>query len=257
MSFIYNPNSGGGGGTAADVGADSQAFILMAQSATGDLPVKSSATKLNFDAVTSTLMFDNLSGIYADSSSFKNKSPIVSSHAGSISITAASATGAGKNGGAVSITAGSGFSGLGTGGSFTARAGNGTSTREGGNAALFGGDSASGIGGIAYINGGFGSSYATGGGGVSCYGGQGSTVGGDVVIYGGLGPTYGSISLVDSAYNPAFKVSSPGGVAAIGVFNSTPVIKQTVTGSRAGNAALASLLTALSNYGWVVNSSTA
>jgi hypothetical protein len=44
---------------------------------------------------------------------------------------------------------------------------------------------------------------------------------------------------------------------AIGFHNTTPIVKPTVTGSRGGNAALASLLTALANYGLIVNSSTA
>lgn len=43
----------------------------------------------------------------------------------------------------------------------------------------------------------------------------------------------------------------------LGVFNTTPTTKQTVTGSRGGNAALASLLTALAAYGLITNSSTA
>ncbi len=43
----------------------------------------------------------------------------------------------------------------------------------------------------------------------------------------------------------------------IGVFGATPVAKPTVTGSRGGNAALASLLTALANLGWITDSSTA
>jgi hypothetical protein len=45
-----------------------------------------------------------------------------------------------------------------------------------------------------------------------------------------------------------------GGV--LGFFNATPAIKQTVTGSRGANAALASLLTALSNLGLITDSST-
>jgi hypothetical protein len=43
----------------------------------------------------------------------------------------------------------------------------------------------------------------------------------------------------------------------LGVFNVTPTTKQTVTGSRGSNAALASLLTALAAYGLITNSSTA
>jgi hypothetical protein len=43
----------------------------------------------------------------------------------------------------------------------------------------------------------------------------------------------------------------------LGFWNAAPVVQQTVTGSRAGNAALASLLTALATAGLVVDSSTA
>lgn len=43
----------------------------------------------------------------------------------------------------------------------------------------------------------------------------------------------------------------------VGFNGTSPITKPTVTGSRAGNAALASLLTALSNYGLVVDSSSA
>lgn len=43
----------------------------------------------------------------------------------------------------------------------------------------------------------------------------------------------------------------------IGLFTTAPTTKQTVTGSRGGNAALASLLTALAAYGLITDSSTA
>jgi hypothetical protein len=42
----------------------------------------------------------------------------------------------------------------------------------------------------------------------------------------------------------------------VGFFSATPITRPTVTGSRGGNAALASLLTALANLGLIVNSST-
>lgn len=42
----------------------------------------------------------------------------------------------------------------------------------------------------------------------------------------------------------------------IGFYNTTPTTKQTVTGSRGGNVALASLLSALATYGLVIDSST-
>lgn len=45
--------------------------------------------------------------------------------------------------------------------------------------------------------------------------------------------------------------------AALGFFGTTAIAKPTVTGSRGGNAALASLLTALANLGLLTNSSTA
>jgi hypothetical protein len=43
---------------------------------------------------------------------------------------------------------------------------------------------------------------------------------------------------------------------AVGLYGATPAVQQTVTGSRGGNAALASLLTALATMGLVVDSST-
>ena len=42
-----------------------------------------------------------------------------------------------------------------------------------------------------------------------------------------------------------------------GAYSTTPVVRPTVTGSRAGNAALASLLTALAGIGWIIDSSSA
>ena len=41
----------------------------------------------------------------------------------------------------------------------------------------------------------------------------------------------------------------------VGFYTKTPIAQPTVTGSRGGNAALASLLTALANLGLIVNSS--
>lgn len=43
----------------------------------------------------------------------------------------------------------------------------------------------------------------------------------------------------------------------IGMFGATPVAKQTVSGSRGANAALASLLTALAAFGWITDSTSA
>lgn len=60
-----------------------------------------------------------------------------------------------------------------------------------------------------------------------------------------------SVSMLANAL-VRFQVNATG----IGLFATTPVAQQTVTGSRGGNAALASLLTALANYGAVIDSST-
>jgi hypothetical protein len=43
----------------------------------------------------------------------------------------------------------------------------------------------------------------------------------------------------------------------LGFFGTAPVSKQTVTGSRGGNAAIARLLTILANHGLITNSTTA
>lgn len=53
----------------------------------------------------------------------------------------------------------------------------------------------------------------------------------------------------------AVRVAAAAGT--LGFYNTTPVAKQTVSGSRGGNAALASLLTALASYGLVTDSTTA
>lgn len=53
-----------------------------------------------------------------------------------------------------------------------------------------------------------------------------------------------------------FATAEISGAAGIGFYTSAPVAKQTVTGSRGGNAALASALTALANLGLITNSTT-
>lgn len=53
------------------------------------------------------------------------------------------------------------------------------------------------------------------------------------------------------------RVDFSGGVIRLGFYATTPATKQTVTGSRGGNAALASLLTALATVGLLTDSSTA
>lgn len=62
---------------------------------------------------------------------------------------------------------------------------------------------------------------------------------------GGYGVLY---KVIEATYDGSTK---------IGVFGVTPVARPTVTGSRGGNAALASLLDALEALGWIVDSTTA
>ena len=54
-----------------------------------------------------------------------------------------------------------------------------------------------------------------------------------------------------------WRIHATGGAAQIGFLGAAPVSRQSVTGSRAGNAALASLCTALANLGLITNSTTA
>lgn len=70
----------------------------------------------------------------------------------------------------------------------------------------------------------------------------------------------GSTLTFADAKNMAFNTTTgtkigTGTTQKIGFWNATPVVKPTVTGSRGGNAALASLLTALASMGLVVDSS--
>jgi len=68
-----------------------------------------------------------------------------------------------------------------------------------------------------------------------------------------------ALHLGDSTSGDVIVLSSGGTkiLGNIGFYNTTPIAKQTVTGSRGGNAALASLLTALASHGLITNSSTA
>lgn len=60
-----------------------------------------------------------------------------------------------------------------------------------------------------------------------------------------------------TGWTKVLEVGLSSGSPAIGFLGTSQVAKQTVTGSRGGNAALASLLTALANYGLITNSTTA
>jgi hypothetical protein len=55
----------------------------------------------------------------------------------------------------------------------------------------------------------------------------------------------------------AIRIKGGGGAVSMGFYGATPIAKPTVSGSRGGNAALDSLLTALANLGFITNSTTA
>jgi len=55
----------------------------------------------------------------------------------------------------------------------------------------------------------------------------------------------------------AIRVGTAASATAVGFHNTDPIVKPSVTGSRGGNAALASLLTKLDNYGFIADNTTA
>ncbi len=63
----------------------------------------------------------------------------------------------------------------------------------------------------------------------------------------------GGVNLLDGGLASKFRVNTTG----IGFFATTPAAKPTVSGSRGGNAALASLLTGLAGLGLITDSTTA
>jgi hypothetical protein len=66
----------------------------------------------------------------------------------------------------------------------------------------------------------------------------------------------GTLSANDSAgERDCIMWEASGSATMVGFQGTAPIVKPTVTGSRGGNAALASLLTALANYGLIVDSS--
>jgi hypothetical protein len=84
-------------------------------------------------------------------------------------------------------------------------------------------------------------------------GASGTRTGGDLELRAGTGATAnGATTIFDNA-TARIKVDGTG----IGVFNTAPAAKQTVTGSRGGNAALASFLTGMATFGWITDSTTA
>lgn len=139
----------------------------------------------------------------------------------------------------------------GGGGELLLNAGNGSDA--GGHAYLHAGNcSGAGDGGGVYIQSG-GGTPGEANGIVSIVGGwvPGTVGGGNIVIRPG---NQGDITLQRSNQTAVMKVTAAG---ALGFFNAAGVTQPTVSGSRGGNAALASVLTALANLGLIINSSTA
>jgi hypothetical protein len=66
----------------------------------------------------------------------------------------------------------------------------------------------------------------------------------------------GKVEFVDALYGTT-KHTLDGTANQIGFYGATPAAKQTVSGAKGGNAALASLLTALATYGLITDSTTA
>lgn len=80
----------------------------------------------------------------------------------------------------------------------------------------------------------------------------GGTAGGNIQLYGSTHASLANTIQIRSGSTTRIQTNGTG----IGFFASSPVAKPTVTGSRGGNAALQSLLTALSNLGLVTDSTT-
>lgn len=64
-------------------------------------------------------------------------------------------------------------------------------------------------------------------------------------------------AVYDTASRTCLRLEASGSAAMIGFMGASAVVRQTVTGSRGGNAALASLLTALATFGLITDSSSA
>lgn len=104
---------------------------------------------------------------------------------------------------------------------------------------------------------GVGSGLSSGDVGIQCGASDGGAVGGTAFVQPGLSaaaPDYGVAELRNAV--GAARVSAGGAADGVGFHGTAPIAKPTVTGSRGGNAALASLLTALANYGLIVDGTT-
>lgn len=104
---------------------------------------------------------------------------------------------------------------------------------------------------------GVGSGLSSGDVGIQCGASDGGAVGGTAFVQPGLSaaaPDYGTSELRNAT--GAARVSAGGAADGVAFHGTAPIAKPTVTGSRGGNAALASLLTALANYGLITDGTT-
>jgi hypothetical protein len=70
------------------------------------------------------------------------------------------------------------------------------------------------------------------------------------------GAAGGDFTVIDHHGVPILLARDAGGQDQLGVFNIGPVARQAVAGARGGNVALANLLTALANYGLIIDNTT-
>lgn len=123
---------------------------------------------------------------------------------------------------------------------------------------FFGAGPASANGADCIINGTGRSGSNLGGGILTIAGGRGTGTGVGGAVRFAVAPA-GASGSTQNALNIVARWDAGASGGRFGCFSqqNAPVAQQNVTGSRGGNAALANLLTALANYGWITDSTTA
>jgi len=192
-----------------------------------------------------------------------NGRPTGAGNGGALSITSGNA-GTTGNGGAINITSGNGGTTSGNGGDFNLISGSGEIS---GIVNLIAGNGTVSPGYVRGQGGGFvgfssgaqfqcGNGTLTNGGSVFFLGGNGDT-GGNIELTPGIGSTTNGFATLNNAFsNSGLKVAGASGAPTIGFYGATPIVKPTVTGSRASGAALQDLLTQLANLGLITDSTT-
>ena len=220
-----------------------------------------------YDSGTNTLTTGNITGS-ALPMTIQPRAPTALENAGTLTLRGRDATAATRSGGSIVLTAGDSLTtgtpgeifmtagdAAGVAGGFTMAAGNGNA---GGSFQLTSGSGGAEGGALFSMDGGIngvaGGSFAMGAG----YGGN--AAGGSFLMYlaGGITDD-GYMEWQDSLGTPfmRFQTAAPGGAKQMAFFGATPVVKPTITGSRSGNAALASFLSGLNSLGLVTDNTTA